>query len=168
MVEEEYNERSFSVRQTESQPEIDDILYENHTVPMPKPSGIVAWLNKVYKSSRGFELGTFDASLLPILWKKQSAKWDGLALGYISDIVSLVHSFTTTLLSAICEDQRVQSTLASVLMDGLIERYKKSIDHTKFILYVERVGTPLTANHYFAENLEKWLVTTTKPSGYQY
>lgn len=145
----------FTVRQTGSQPEIDDILYENYELPIPKPTGIIAWLSEVYKTSRGFELGTFNASLLPIIWKKQSANWDDLALGYISDIVFLVHNFTINLLSAICEDERVESALTSVLMDGLIERYKKSIDHTEFILHVERVGTPLTANHYFAENLEK-------------
>ncbi|CAD6586476.1 MAG: hypothetical protein ASARMPRED_002547 [Alectoria sarmentosa] len=149
------NEECFTVRQTGSQPEIDDILYENYELPMPKPTGITAWLSEVYRTSRGFELGTFNASLLPIIWKKQSANWDDLALGYISDIVFLVHNFTINLLSAICEDERVESALTSALMDGLIERYKKSIDHTKFILHVERVGTPLTANHYFAENLEK-------------
>lgn len=152
---EDSNEQSQSVRQTGPEPELDDILHEDCEVPMPKPTGIIPWLDKVYKSSRGFELGTFDASLLPIIWKRQSANWDNLALGYVSDVVSHVHNFILALIAAICEDQRVQSALVSVLMDGLIERYKKSIDHANFILYVERTGTPLTENHYFADNLEK-------------
>lgn len=150
------DEQSHRIRHTGPEPELDDILHDDCKVQTPKPTGIIAWLDKVYKGSRGFELGTFDASLLPIIWKKQSANWDDLALGYVSDIVSLVHNFILALISAICEDQRVQSALMSVLMDGLIDRYKKSIDHAKFILYVERSGTPLTANHYFADNLEKW------------
>lgn len=161
---EDSNEQSQSVRQTGPEPELDDILHEDCEVPMPKPTGIIPWLDKVYKSSRGFELGTFDASLLPIIWKRQSANWDNLALGYVSDVVSHVHNFILALIAAICEDQRVQSALVSVLMDGLIERYKKSIDHANFILYVERTGTPLTENHYFADNLEKWYVQNTKPS----
>lgn len=150
------DEQSYPVRHTETEPDLDDILHNDCTVPMPKTIGIIRWLAEVYKSSRGFELGTFDASLLPVIWRKQSTKWDDLALGYTSDIVSLVHKFISTLISAICEDQRVQSTLMSVLMDGLIDRYTWSINQAKFVVSVERNGTPLTMNHYFADNLEKW------------
>ena len=151
---EESDDQFYRVRHTESEPELDDILHDDCRVPAPKPTGIMLWLNQVYKGSRGFELA-FDASILPNIWKKQSANWNDLALGYVSDIVSLVHNFIVKLLSAICEDQRVHSALISVLMDGLLERYKKSIDHAQFILDVEKLGTPLTANHYFADNLEK-------------
>ena len=153
---EDSDEQSYRVRLTEPEPELDDILHDDCKAPKPKPTGIILWLNQVYKGSRGFELGTFDASILPNIWKKQSANWNDLALGYVNDIVSLVHKYTVTLLSAICDDQHVQSALVSVLMDGLVERYKKSIDHAKFILHVEKLGTPLTANHYFADNLEIW------------
>ena len=144
------------VRQTGPEPDLDDILHDDRKVPKPKRTGIMTWLEEVYTSSRGFELGTFDASILPIIWKKQSANWDDLALGYVSDIVALVHNFIIDLTTAICEDQRVHSALMSILTDGLIECYKKSLSHAKFILHVERLGILLTANHYFADNLEKW------------
>lgn len=150
------DEQSHRVRHTGPEPDLDDILQDDCKVPMPKPTGIIPWLEDVYKSSRGFELGTFDASILPVIWKMQSANWEELAMGYVSDIVSIVHNYTSALISAICEDQRVQSALMSVLMDGLIERYTKSLDHAKFIIYVEKDGTPQTLNHYFADNLEKW------------
>ena len=152
---EDSEEGSYRVRLTVSDPELDEILHDDCNVPAPKPMGIMLWLDQVYKGSRGFELGTFDASILPNIWKKQSANWNDLALGYVSDIVSHVHNFIVKLLSALCEDRRVQSALLSVLMDGLVERYKKSIDHAYFILHVEKLGTPLTANHYFSDNLEK-------------
>ena len=148
-------EDSHKVRHTGSEPEIDDILHDDYQVPTPKPTGIIQWLDKVYKSSRGFELGTFDASIIPGIWKQQSANWYDIALGYVSDIVFLIHHFILALISAICDDQRVQSALVSLLMDGLKERYMKSIDHAKFILHVERGGTPMTANRHFADNLEK-------------
>lgn len=154
-LEDDEEEQHHPVRHRESEPELEGILHDECTVPMPKPTGIIPWLEKEYKSSRGFELGTFDASLLPNVWKKQSANWDDLTLGYVSDIVSLVHDFILALLSAICEYQRIRSALMSMLMDGLIERYKKGMDHAKFILFVEKTGTPLTANRYFADNLEK-------------
>ena len=145
----------YTVRHTGSDPDLDDILHDYCSVSMPKPTGIIPWLEDVYKNSRGFEMGTFDASLLPVVWRKQSANWDDLALGYVSDIVSLVHRFIYDLISAICDDQRVQSALGSTLMDGLIDRYTKSIDHAKFVISVEKDDTPQTLNHYFADNLEK-------------
>ena len=151
------DEQYYRVRHEGPEPDLDDILHHDScTVPEPEPTGILPWLEGVYKGSRGFELGTFDASLLPTIWKEQSANWDDLALGYVSDIVSLVHKFIFALISAICEDSRVKSRLISVLMDGLVDRYTKSIDHAKFIISVEKEGTPVTLNHYFADNLEKW------------
>lgn len=88
--------------------------------------------------------------LTPIVFTR-----DDLALGYISDIVSIVHGFTQDLLHAICKDERILNGLSDILLDKLTERYRKSIDHTRFILSVERSGTPLTTNHYFTDNLEK-------------
>ena len=150
------DEQSYTVRYTDTAPELIGILHEESEVPMPKAEDILQWLDGVYKSTRGFELGTSDASLLPNIWKKQSVNWRNLALSYVSDIVSLVHQFILALISAICEDQRVQSALKSILMDGLVDRYKKSIDHADFILTVERAGTLLTLNRYFTDNHEKW------------
>lgn len=144
-----------SVRYEENHAELEDIMQSDSLIPLPKVFGIKQWLENVYKNSRGFELGTFDASLLPIIWKKQSANWEALALGYVEDIVSLVHSFTVDLLAKICKDPRARQGLYSVLLDQLTDRYKKSIEHTKFLLVVERSGTPMTTNHYFADNLEK-------------
>lgn len=144
-----------SVRYEKNHVDLEDITQENSLIPLPKTSGIKQGLEEVYKSSRGFELGTFDASLLPIIWRKQSANWENLALGYVEDIVTLVHSFTVDLLAKICKDPRARQALHLVLLDHLTVRYKWSIDHTKFLLTVERSGTPMTMNHYFADNLEK-------------
>ena len=147
--------QSKSVRYETNHAELEDIMQEHSLISLPKSFGIKQWLEDVYKSSRGFELGTFDASLLPIIWRKQSANWEALALGYVDDIVSLVHKFNLDLLAKICKDPRARQGLHSVLLDQLTDRYKKSIDHTKFLLVVERSGTPMTMNHYFADNLEK-------------
>ena len=146
---------SKSVRYERDHAELENIVPRNSLIAPPKAFGIKQWLEEVYKSSRGFELGTFDPSLLPVIWRKQSANWEALALGYVEDIVSLVHSFTLDLLANICKDPRARQGLHSVLLDPLTDRYKKSIDHAKFLLTVERSGTPMTMNHYFADNLEK-------------
>ncbi|KAL8941287.1 MAG: hypothetical protein Q9216_002348 [Gyalolechia sp. 2 TL-2023] len=144
-----------SVRYIENGSDIADLMHEGKKVVGPGETDILAWLQEVYESSRGFELGSFDASLLPIVWKKQSANWDNLALGYISDIVALVHNFVLQLLTVLCEDQHIRTGIYSTILEYLIERYKKAIEHARFILNVERSDTPLTTNHYFADNLEK-------------
>ncbi|KAL8632216.1 hypothetical protein Q9189_002005 [Teloschistes chrysophthalmus] len=133
--------------------ELDDLLW-NGSVPTEPENGIMKWLEKLYKGSRGFELGTFNASLVPIMFKKQSKKWASFAIGYTSDIVSITHNYIFTLLEEICGDHRVRAGLMSVMMDKLIERYNRAIDQTTFIFEVEH--DPWTNNHYFADNLEKW------------
>ena len=140
-------------------PIIDDL---EHLFPLPikvrnpQQNNILSWLKDLYTGSRGFEMGSFDPSLLTTIWRKQSAKWDNLAFGYICDMVTLVHKFMKQLLVHCCRDERVCGGLESLLSEHLLERYKKAIDHVKFVLEVERGGTPMTTNHYFADNLEKW------------
>lgn len=133
--------------------DLDDLFYDEPLRACPK-MGVMDWVEKEYKSARGFELGTIGTSLLQGMWKKQSSKWENLALGFTSDCIVLVHSYIRDLLKEICEDTRVRSGLLSVLMDMLTERYKRAIDQTHFLLQVER--HVLTTNHYFTDNLEKW------------
>lgn len=127
------------------------------SVKLKEPSNkpILPWITNIYNNSRGFELGTVNVSLLTLLWKKQSVNWDHLALGYISDVIIIVNKYILALLRGICGDERVRNGLVSVLAEELETRYRKAIDQVKFILYVERDCTPLTANHYFAATLEK-------------
>ena len=136
-------------------PELSDVIQGPWRCPPPQPDNIFDWIESAYRTSRGFELGTFDPSLLPIIFQEQSKKWDGLALTYISDVIRVIHSFTNDLLSALCPDWRVRSNLWTLITDELLERYKKAMSHTHFILNVERKGTPLTTNHYFNDNLQK-------------
>lgn len=134
---------------------ISDLLPASVKLKEPSTKPILPWITQIYNNSRGFELGTFNASLLTLLWKKQSVKWDHLALGYISDVIIIVHKYTFALLRGICGDERVRNGLVSVLAEDMETRYRKAIDQVKFILRVERDCTPLTANHYFAVTLEK-------------
>lgn len=55
--------------------ELEDIIMAGQNVQRQNPKGgIRRWLDKIYKESQGFGL-TFDASILPIVWKKQSTNW---------------------------------------------------------------------------------------------
>jgi hypothetical protein len=148
----------FATRLNKDHEDIEDILFDNEELASPESQGILQWLTNVYRSSRGFELGTFDPSLLAITMREQSKRWNSIATGYISDAVTIVHNFVVELLQLICPDTRVRNGLTSLLMDGLLERYKKAITQVQFVLEVERSKKPATQNHYFNDTLEKWYV----------
>ena len=86
--------------------------------------------------------------------KKQTTKWTDLALGYASDVVAITHNFISRLLALTCIDERVTREISATLMDGLVGRYVTALNQVRFILRVERVGMPMTLNHYFNDNLE--------------
>ena len=132
--------------------ELEDTILPNEKLARLNAGGGKQRLKAVYLTSRGFELGTFDASILPIICEKQSANWDVFALGYISDVVSIVHGFTQDLLHALCKNERIRQGLNDVLLNHLLDRYEEGIEYKKVMLSVERSGTPLTLNHYFSDS----------------
>lgn len=135
--------------------DIEDLMHKSPELTQSDEE-IIPWLKNFYTNSRGFELGRLDTTLIAYIWKKQSVNWDDLALEYISNVIAIVHCFIRRLLDKICPDERILKELASVLLEELMTRYQNAIDQVKFIIRVERAGTPLTFNHYFNENLEKW------------
>jgi hypothetical protein len=147
-----------NVREAENHPDLEDILFDSIQLNAPDESGVLDWLKEVYNDSRGFGLGMSDPSLLAITMRRQSVNWTGLAFGYISDIVTMAHTFICDLLKILCPDERVRAGLSSGLAENLLAKYKKAFSFVEFLLEVERSGTPTTLNHYFNDNLEHWYV----------
>jgi hypothetical protein len=145
-----------ATRKCRTLPDIEEILPEAYKIAQPLRGNLSPWLEKQYRESRGFEIGTFNPVLLSTIMKKQSSKWTALANGYISDLAVIVHSFIVTALNLACPDTQVCHNLLSVLLDQLLDRYKKAVDKVEFLLHVERSGTPMTLNHYLNESLQKW------------
>ncbi|KAJ5175445.1 uncharacterized protein N7482_001322 [Penicillium canariense] len=135
--------------------DIEDVLHDSEPIHNALAQGILPWIENLYKASRGFELGTFNSSILASVLKKQSAKWPTLAEGYICDVVCMVHVFTRKALNIACGDQRRGEIILSFLMDDLIEKYRSALSMTDFLLRIEREGTPMTQNHYLNSNLQK-------------
>jgi len=144
------------VRELDIHEDLEDLMLGEEEIDAYIGQGILRWLGEVYKGSRGFELGIFDSSMLATTMKTQSVKWEPIALGYIADVVGTVHAFIEDLLQLVCPDNRVRAEITSKLMEKLIVKYNGAIDHVRFLLDVERAGTPATLNHYFNDNLEKW------------
>ncbi|CAI7610495.1 unnamed protein product [Penicillium glandicola] len=142
-------------RKTSQTEDLEEILHISEPVEPSAKLGVLTWIEGVYSNSRGFEIGTFNHTLLSTLMKKQSVKWPILARGYISDIISVVHAFIRKALEVVSKDKEISSKIMSLLMDDLIEKYKEAISMVEFLLRIEREGTPITLNHYFNDNLEK-------------
>lgn len=147
---------TFTTRQVENHSDIEDLVTDCAELPHPHGQAILGWLKSVYRRSRGFELGTFDSSLLATTMKIQAEKWRQITLGYVSDMIALVHNFVIELLQHILPGNRqVTDNLAAVLYDHLRGRYEVALQHANFLLSVELEGTPATYNHYFQDTLEK-------------
>lgn len=146
--------KSFSTRKQDDINDLVDILHPQQSLDSTT-TAILPWLNKVYKENRGFELGTFNSSILATTMMEQSSKWSDISLAYVSDVIVIVHNFITTALEAVCPNDDMRHALFGIMADDLIARYQNAIDHTTFLLRVENVGMPMTMNHYFNDNLQK-------------
>jgi len=153
---EEELDQNIQIRFNDTPASLEELAASPETIDNQTSEDILIWLTKVYTDSRGFELGTFDSSLLAMTMKTQSSNWEPIAIGYIKDVIVMAHEFISDLLNLICPDSRVRDGLMSALMDGLLAKYKRALDHVHFLLHVERTGTPATLNHYFNDNLQKW------------
>lgn len=74
---------------------------------------------------------------------------------YVTKVIATVRHFCNALLTRLCMEERVKTALWSLLVDELLERYRKLVEHIRFLLQTERSGNLLTTNHYFSETLDK-------------
>ncbi|KAI1775176.1 P-loop containing nucleoside triphosphate hydrolase protein [Hypoxylon cercidicola] len=139
-------------------PELEEIFDAVDTT-LPKPSGkdgIMEYIERVYKDSRGQDLGTFSRALVSTMFKEQSKKWKQITLSFMSGAIVAVHRFIDGTIKKICPDNRVRDELWNgYLLEELQRSYRRAMDHAKFLLEIEREGVPFTLNHYFSENLQK-------------
>lgn len=147
---------STAVRKYTELIDISEILTEDELIERPRQGDVFSWIKENYQNSRGFEIGTFNYTILSTLMKKQTRKWPILSRGYISDIISYVHIFIQTVLQEVCKDRQICRRILSILQEDLIQSYNHAISAVEFLLAIEREGTPLTVNHYFNDSLEKW------------
>ncbi|KLU91201.1 hypothetical protein MAPG_09723 [Magnaporthiopsis poae ATCC 64411] len=118
--------------------------------PAPLESGIMKVIEQVYDTSRGPELGTFGGGVFTTVFRKQSENWEPLTLAYASKAIVLVHDFISRLLHTLCPDADTREQVyQQLLVDKLLETYKRAMDHARFLLNVERFSRPMTVNHYF-------------------
>ncbi|KAI1458589.1 interferon-induced GTP-binding protein Mx2 [Annulohypoxylon moriforme] len=139
-----------------SYPELSNIiLTDEYECPEPLEGPILDHVIKVYESSRGPEIGTFNGSILATVFEEQSEKWEPLVLSHTSKAIVLVHDYIYQLFTKLCPDTKVRNELwDGYLLDKLRDRYNQAMKHARFLLDIERRGRPSTFNHKFNENLQ--------------
>lgn len=157
--------------------ELDDIIQtDDYDCPTPSSDPIMDHIRSVFESSRGPELGTvssvrfnrlclrvlankifqFGGAILSTVFEQQSGKWEHLALSHVSEAIALVHDFIFRLLVKLCPEKQIRDQLWDILLvEELSKRYRAAMNHTHFLLTIERGGKPSTMNHYFNANLQK-------------
>jgi hypothetical protein len=153
--EDDANEETFGVGKEDDPEDLMDMLHPHENVLYPLHGATKDWLLQVYQNNQGFELGTFNASILATVMKRQSSKWGNISMGFVSDAIVLVHRFISSALSAVCDDRNVRDALADKLSDELTRRHRNAIACAGFLLKVEKSNTPMTLNHYFNNNLQR-------------
>ncbi|KAK8861905.1 interferon-induced GTP-binding protein Mx1 [Apiospora arundinis] len=138
-------------------PELSEILHEvDYICPAPKKNAIMGLIQGVYASGRGPELGTFGGNILATAFEEQTEKWEPLVLSHTSRAITLVHRYILQLLTTLCPEKQVREQLwGKQLIDKLFDAYRRAMDHSRFLLSVERGGRPTTFNHYFNDTLQQ-------------
>lgn len=134
-------------------PELSNFIPTEQGVSRPSDYNIFDWIEEEYMKARGFGLAAISPSILPTIWQEQSKNWEPLTLKYFGDVVYFVHNFICKVLEYVCPDERVRSGIWSLLQEQLVEKYERALTHVQFIIRVERLGTPLTTNCSFNEDL---------------
>ncbi|KAI5868571.1 P-loop containing nucleoside triphosphate hydrolase protein [Durotheca rogersii] len=142
-------------------PELEE-LFNAYALDVAEPNtdgevDIMKYIDQVYRRSRGQELGTFGATVIPTMFKEQSKKWKSLTMKHMIAVVIRVHHFISGAVKTVCpDDGRVYHELWNeYLLDELLKSYRRAMDHAKFLLEIEQEEAPITLNHYFNDTLQK-------------
>ncbi|KAI1119357.1 interferon-induced GTP-binding protein Mx2 [Nemania sp. NC0429] len=139
-------------------PELHEI-FDAVITPVPEPNvntNILDYIERVYMSSRGQEMGTFAGSLLGTMFQEQSKKWESITLVHVTMITWHVHHFIHEALRESCPDPKVFEELWNTyLLDELQGSYCAALEKAKLLLEIERNCCPITLNRSFYEILQK-------------
>jgi len=78
-----------------------------------------------------------------------------MTLTHVSNAILIVHHFIRELVEVSCPDDAVRNELWDSIIDELTSRYRKAMEHARFLLSVERDSHPLTVNPDFERALRE-------------
>lgn len=122
--------------------------------PADDLDNIYDWIRRYYLESRGSELpGTVNPIVLQNMFRQQSSPWEKIAVKYLENISSAVHSYNEKVLAEILPDDDMREKLRRIISSREQETYSQAHEQLLKILNDERGGILQTVNHYYADNL---------------
>lgn len=113
------------------------------------------WVKHKYERSKGFEIGTTNPSLMPLLFAEQSRAWGFHAHNHVTKVIRKIHHFHHEVLRYCCNEDALCERRWDKLIQPLLPSYENALQQASFLVEIERHGNLITMNHYFAENVRK-------------
>ncbi|UKZ82587.1 hypothetical protein TrVFT333_010379 [Trichoderma virens FT-333] len=141
--------------------DLSDIVTDPYWCSKPEMGGMLEHIQEQYIKARGYEMGTFNAEMLPCTFKEQGKKWPYIAYAHVSNAVLIVHHFIRQTLEECCPDVAVREELWNFLLygyegnDGLVKRYERAMNHVDFLLSVEFENRTMTYDPRFEEKFSQ-------------
>ena len=77
------------------------------------------WISTQLKASRGTELqGTYNPDILPILFRKQAHKWEGIARAHFIDVAEQVRKICFAVIEEQCKDFAVRTRIQATIREA--------------------------------------------------
>ncbi|OQE46713.1 hypothetical protein PENCOP_c001G00565 [Penicillium coprophilum] len=76
-------------------------------------------------------MGTFQTSLLSTIMNKQSEKWTELALGYVSDVIDIMHTFNLKVLREAMDQVRMVLDVERMNLMMLDNKFQETLEPTQ-------------------------------------
>lgn len=74
------------------------IIVHQRNLQRHSPLNVFQWIEMRYRMTRGYDIGTFNPTLIPGLFNEQTANWEALGEAYITEMICTLHEFIHDLL----------------------------------------------------------------------
>lgn len=114
-------------------------------------------IERLMKRTRGRELpGTFSPMIVSDLFFEQSTPWEEIARKHIDKVWKAGKEFLTYVVTYTADDTTTEALLQNIFDPALDQLLESLREKTTEMLIPHQKGHPITYNHYFTENLQKF------------
>ncbi|KAL9042759.1 MAG: hypothetical protein Q9214_003689 [Letrouitia sp. 1 TL-2023] len=114
-------------------------------------------IRSMLKYKRGRELpGLFNPLIIGDLFMEHSKPWEGLARLHVRNVWSSVRHFLEMTITYISDEATAEGLLRDIIDPQMAERFAHADAKLTEILAAHRESDPMTWNHYFTANLQKF------------
>jgi hypothetical protein len=124
----------------------------------------LSFIVQCYYRTRGKELpGNYNSALLSELFKEQSYRWASLSEEHVHDILAITSKWAKRAIARLVLEDSLRVEVTAILEAWFEKTEQSALDELELLLADER-RSPLTYNHYYTDNVQKWRLETQRVS----